>query len=128
MEYWCAHVTGIELVKEAIRDARLNAESNGLSGRTEFIAGDAALEYPRLSARRRFDAVIVDPPRKGLDRPVTEALIRSPARRLVYVSCDPATLARDIRLLTESGVYRFEKAVPVDMFPGTSHVETVCTS
>ena len=122
----CAHVTGIELVKEAIRDARLNAESNGLSGRTEFIAGDAALEYPRLSARRRFDAVIVDPPRKGLDRPVTEALIHSPSRRLVYVSCDPATLARDIRLLTESGAYRFEKAVPVDMFPGTSHVETVC--
>ena len=121
----CAHVTGIELVKEAIRDARLNAESNGLSGRTEFIAGDAALEYPRLSARRRFDAVIVDPPRKGLDRPVTEALIHSPSRRLVYVSCDPATLARDVRLLTESGAYRFEKAVPVDMFPGTSHVESV---
>ena len=121
----CAHVTGIELISEAIRDARLNAEHNGLKDKTEFLAGDAAREYPRLSASRRFDAVIVDPPRKGLDKPVTEALILSPAKRLIYVSCDPATLARDVKLLTASGKYRFEKAVPVDMFPGTCHVETV---
>ncbi len=120
-----ASVTGIEIVEDAVRDARANARANGLIDRADFICGDAAREYPQLSRRQPFDAVVADPPRKGLARPVVDALIAAPPRRLVYVSCDPATLARDVKLLTASGVYRFDKAVPVDMFPGTHHVESV---
>ena len=121
----CAHVTGIEIVPDAIRDAEANARRNGLADRTRFIAGDAAARYPALHKTERFSCVIVDPPRKGLDAPVTDALIAAPAPRLVYVSCNPATLARDVKRLTESGAYRFERAQPVDMFPQTEHVESV---
>ena len=121
----CAHVTGIEIVSEAIRDAEANARRNGLADKTRFIAADAAARYPALQKTERFSCVIADPPRKGLDTPVTEALIAAPAPRLVYVSCNPATLARDVKRLTESGAYRFERAQPVDMFPQTEHVETV---
>ena len=122
----CAHVTGIEIVPEAIRDAEANARKNGLADKTRFVVGDAAARYPALQKTERFSCVIVDPPRKGLDAPVTDALIAAPAPRLVYVSCNPATLARDVKRLTESGAYRFERAQPVDMFPQTEHVETVC--
>jgi len=121
----CRHVTGIEIVPEAVRDARENAKINGLSDKTEFIAADAGEAYPRLHKAGAFDCVIVVPPRKGVDEGVLNALIKAPAPRIVYVSCNPATLARDVKILTSSGVYRFEKAVPVDMFPQTAHVETV---
>ena len=119
----CAHVTGIEIVPDAIRDAKQNALKNGLSEKTEFICGDAAKIYPRLAGK--FDCVITDPPRKGMDAQVLNALTEAPAKRLIYVSCDPATLARDIKILTASGKYAFQKALPVDMFPQTAHVETV---
>ena len=121
----CKSVTGIELVPEAIGDAHKNAEANGMAQKTVFHCADAARAYPPLSRRQSFGAVFVDPPRKGLDRAVIDALLSSPTPRLIYVSCDPATLARDIKLLTQSGTYRFIKAQPVDMFPGTSHVKTV---
>lgn len=121
-----AFVTGVEIVPEAVRDANANAERNKLSHKSRFIVGDAAARYPALQKSERFSCVIVDPPRKGLDEPVTNALIAAPAKRLVYVSCNPATLARDVKRLTESGAYRFVCAQPVDMFPQTEHVETVC--
>ena len=121
----CKHVTGIEIVPEAIRDANLNARVNHLENKTTFLCADAAQAYPALQKKHAFSAVIVDPPRKGLDASVTESLIASPASRLVYVSCNPATLARDVKLLTSSGAYRFITAQPVDMFPKTEHVETV---
>ena len=122
----CKSVIGIEIVPEAISDARKNAHTNRLSAKTQFLCADAAQAYPPLARKEQFSAVFVDPPRKGLDKAVVDALIAAPTEKLIYVSCDPATLARDIKLLTQSGTYRFVKAQPVDMFPGTSHVETVC--
>lgn len=119
-----AHVTGIEIVPEAIRDAKENAKSNRLSN-TDFLCGDAAKLYPALSRKTPFDTVITDPPRAGMDKAVVDALIATPPRRLIYVSCDPGTLARDIKRLTANGVFRMEKAIPVDLFPKTHHVETV---
>lgn len=121
----CAFVTGIEIVEDAVRDANKNAEANGLSGKTKFYAGDAAEVYGRIYKKQKFDCVIVDPPRKGMDEKVVNALLASPPERIVYVSCNPATLARDVKLLTANGVFKFEKAVPVDMFPMTEHIETV---
>ncbi len=121
----CAFVTGIEIVEDAVRDANKNAEANGLSGKTKFYAGDAAEVYGKIYKRQKFDCVIVDPPRKGMDEKVVNALLASPPERIVYVSCNPATLARDVKLLTANGVFKFEKAVPVDMFPMTEHIETV---
>ena len=119
------HVTGIEIVPPAIEDARRNAKRNGLSDRADFICGDAAKEIPKLLARgRRFDAAILDPPRKGADAALLNALIAAKIPRIAYVSCNPATLARDVKLLAAGG-YRLEWARPVDMFPWTGHVESV---
>ena len=120
----CANATGIEIVAPAVADARKNAEANHLADKARFLEGDAAALYPKLQKKERFDAVIVDPPRKGLDAPVVRALCESPAPTLVYVSCNPATLARDLKLLAPT--YHLAAARPVDMFPQTGHVETVC--
>lgn len=120
-----ARATGIEIVPQAIADAKQNAAANGLSDRAHFICADAAREIPRLLARgERFDRAILDPPRKGAEPPLLEALAAANIPALVYVSCSPATLARDVKLLVEMG-YRLEYARPVDMFPWTGHVESV---
>ena len=116
---------GIEIVAPAIADAKRNAQRNALSGRARFICSDAAREIPRLLNRgERFDAAILDPPRKGCDAALLKALIAAEIPTLAYVSCNPATLARDIKLLSAGG-YRLEWAQPVDMFAWTGHVETV---
>ncbi|MDO4548979.1 MAG: 23S rRNA (uracil(1939)-C(5))-methyltransferase RlmD [Clostridia bacterium] len=117
---------GVERVPEAIDDAKENARINGLSDAVRFIAADAVSEIPRL-LRRGFkpDAIVVDPPRKGIDKPLADAILKSDARRVVYVSCDPATMARDASRLVENGEYEIRNVVPVDMFANTSHVETV---
>ena len=118
-------VTGIEIVPPAVGNAQRNAELNGLSDRTRFICGDAAREIPRLLARgERFDAAILDPPRKGCDAALLDALIAAKLPQIAYVSCDPATLARDVKRLA-SGGYRLEWAQPVDMFPFTAACEVV---
>ena len=120
----CKSVTGVEIVAPAIRDAKENARRNGLESRTRFLCADAAKEIPRLiSAGERFDCAIVDPPRKGVDEPALRALLAAKPDRIAYVSCNPATLARDVKILSEG--YRLEWAQPVDMFPWTEHVETV---
>ena len=119
------YAVGIEIVAPAIENAKRNANANGLSENTRFICADAAKEIPRLiSAGERFDAAILDPPRKGADEALLTSLIKSKVPVISYVSCNPATLARDIKILTAGG-YKLEWAQPVDMFPGTSHVESV---
>ena len=118
-------VTGVEIVPPAIRDAKENARRNGLESRTRFICADAAKEIPRLlKSGEHFDCAIVDPPRKGIDAPALQALLTAQPERIVYVSCNPATLARDVKTL--STAYALTAAQPVDMFPWTEHVETVC--
>ena len=116
---------GIEIVPQAIDNARRNAGANRLSN-ARFICGDAAKEIPGLLRRgERFDAAILDPPRKGADAALLEALASARIPTVSYVSCNPATLARDVKMLCDRG-YRFVSAQPVDMFPWTGHVETVC--
>ena len=118
-------VTGIEIVPPAIADAKRNAARNGLEAKAGFLCGDAATEIPRLLRKgERFDAAILDPPRKGADAALLEAIADARIPALAYVSCNPATLARDVKRLTARG-YRLEWAQPVDMFPWTGHVETV---
>ncbi len=115
---------GVELVEEAVRAARRNAELNGLDN-LRFHQGDVK-DLLRSGTIERPDLVIVDPPRGGLHPKVTQRLIHLGAQRLVYVSCNPATQARDAALLCEGG-YRPERLRPVDMFPHTFHVEAVAS-
>ena len=119
-------VYGIEVVPQAVEDAKDNAKRNGIEN-TEFFCGDAGEAALALEAKGiRADVVVVDPPRKGLNADTIEALVRFSPRRIVYVSCDPATLARDVALLKERG-YRLQNAMAADLFPRCAHVESVVT-
>jgi len=117
-------VIGVEVVEQAVADAWDNAKRNGIEN-AEFFCGDAgqaALELEKNGVKA--DVVVVDPPRKGLNADTIEALHRFAPRRIVYVSCDPATLGRDVALLKEKG-YRVQNALACDLFPRTVHVESV---
>lgn len=119
------HVIGGEIVPEAIRDAEDSARRNGVEN-VEFLCGDASRLAAELRQRGlRPDVICVDPPRKGLAPDVVEAAASMEPERIVYVSCDPATLARDVARFAPLG-YRPVRACAVDLFPGTAHVETVC--
>ena len=118
-------VYGVEIVKEAIDDARLNAKMNGFDN-AEFFVGKAEEVLPREYEKNGVyaDTIVVDPPRKGCDSKLLETMVKMAPKRIVYVSCDPATLARDLKVLSEQG-YEVEKVCAVDQFSHSSHVETV---
>ncbi|MBQ2508962.1 MAG: 23S rRNA (uracil(1939)-C(5))-methyltransferase RlmD [Bacteroidales bacterium] len=120
----CKRVIGIEYVEEAIADAKINAQYNGFDN-TEFYAGDMAkvLTSEFIALHGRPDVVITDPPRAGMHEKVVEQLLATESPKIVYVSCNPATQARDLKLLSDK--YEVAKIQPVDMFPHTQHVENV---
>ena len=119
------HCIGAEIVPQAIEDARANARRNGLEEKTEFFCADAAQMAAHLAAEGlRPEVICVDPPRKGLAPEVVDSICRMEPLRVVYVSCDPGTLARDLKLFAARG-YVALRATAVDMFPRTVHVETV---
>lgn len=117
-------VYGIEIVEEAVKMANETIKDNNITN-CEYVCGDAGERLKEiLDKNLNIDVTVVDPPRKGLDDLAIETLIKTNSKRIVYVSCNPATLARDLKKLSEN--YIIEKVQPVDMFPQTSHVETVC--
>ena len=120
----CKKVVGIEYVEEAIADAVVNAQNNGITN-TTFYAGDMAkvLTSEFIAANGRPDLVITDPPRAGMHAKVVEQLLETAPKKIVYVSCNPATQARDLELLAPK--YDVRRIQPVDMFPHTQHVENV---
>jgi len=119
-----AKVYGVEVVPQAIEDAKENAKINGIDN-AEFITGESEVIIPRLSKLGiNADIVVVDPPRKGCDEKLLYSISEMYPERIVYVSCNPATLARDLKYLIGHG-YKVEEVQPVDMFPQTKHVECV---
>ena len=117
-------VYGVEIVPEAIEDAKKNAELNGISN-VEFAVGEAETVIPEWYENGVVaDVLVVDPPRKGCDDKLLQTIINMKPKKVVYVSCNPATLARDLRVL-EDGGYQTVEVQPVDMFPQTMHVECV---
>lgn len=115
---------GVEIVPQAVENARENARLNGIEN-AEFFCGDAGEAAQMLAERgERPDVIVLDPPRKGCSPDLVRTVAEFGPKRIVYVSCDPATLARDLKLFAELG-YPPVEAAPVDMFPGTAHVETV---
>jgi 23S rRNA (uracil1939-C5)-methyltransferase len=117
-------VFGVEVVPEAIEDAKRNAELNGIIN-AEFAAGEAEVVIPKwYKEGNNADVLVVDPPRKGCDETFLQTIIEMKPQKVVYVSCNPATLARDLRIL-EDGGYKTVEVQPVDMFPQTTHVECI---
>jgi 23S rRNA (uracil1939-C5)-methyltransferase len=118
------HVIGVELIEQAVEDAKKNAELNEIEN-SEFLCMDAAKAASMLSNRgMKPDVIVLDPPRKGCEPELIETIAKMAPQRVVYVSCDPATLARDLKLFAAKG-YELQAVTPVDMFPRTAHVETV---
>ncbi len=124
MSKYAKKVYGIEIVEEAIKAAKENAEINNVDN-VEFIAGDVEKALSNIIYDRKIipDIVMVDPPRRGLDNTSINNILNIKSKRLVYISCNPATLVRDLAKLEE--MYEVKEIVPVDMFPFTSHIETV---
>ena len=115
-------VIGIESIEDAVINARENAKKNNI-GNVRFICGDAGEELIQISEKKKIDTLIVDPPRSGLDEKMKEAIIDARVRTIIYVSCNPSTLAKDLGFLKAQ--YAIKKVQPVDMFSQTPHVETV---
>ena len=117
-------VIGIEYVPEAIEDAKVNSEINGIQN-TLFYAGDMKdiLDDDFIAKHGRPDIIITDPPRAGMHPDVVQTILRAAPERIVYVSCNPATQARDLQMMDEA--YKVAEVQPVDMFPHTPHVENV---
>lgn len=115
-------VVGVEQVEESIESAKYNAKINDVKN-VEFFAASA--EKWVKSNNKKFDVVVIDPPRAGLMEPVIEHLLFLNPKKIVYVSCNPSTLARDLKLITKDKKYKIIKVCPVDMFPQTYHVETI---
>jgi tRNA/tmRNA/rRNA uracil-C5-methylase (TrmA/RlmC/RlmD family) len=115
-------VIGVEIIEEAVEAAKENAAGNGLSN-CEFIAGDVLKVLDSIEEKPEY--IILDPPRDGINPKALQKIINYGVERMVYISCKPTSLARDLELLTAGG-YRVEKVACVDMFPQTANVETVC--
>ena len=121
---YAKQAVGVEVVDAAIEDAKRNAERNGIEN-ARFFCADAGQAAQTLCAEGvRPDVIVVDPPRKGLSADVIDAIEKMAPARVAYVSCDPATLARDVKLLCTEH-YTLAHAEAVDMFPRCSHIETV---
>lgn len=124
MAHKAQKLIGVEIVPEAVENARENARRNGVAT-AEFLCGDAEQAAQELSRRgEKPDVIILDPPRKGCGQKLIETVVSFAPKRIVYVSCDPGTLARDLKYFKELG-YPPAEASPVDLFPATAHVETV---
>ena len=116
-------IAGIEIVSQAVEDARKNAERNGIENAEYFCGAAEALAPMLIKKGYRPNVVVLDPPRKGCDEKLLDTVIKTKPERIVYISCKPSTLARDLKYLSKA--YKVTEVVPVDMFPRTSHVETV---
>ena len=120
----CKELIGVEIIEDAVKDAEINAQINGINN-TRFICADAASAAKKLKEEKiKPDVIIADPPRKGLDNSVIETIAEMRPEKVVYISCDPETLARDLKLFTDEN-YSIKGITPVDMFSRTSHVENV---
>ena len=123
----CRELIGVEIVPEAIESAKANAARMGdaIAAKSRFFCADAGKAASQLAAEGLHpDVVMLDPPRKGCDEATLSAVVTMSPRRVVYVSCNPETMARDLALLTAKG-YRAEGFTPVDLFPQTAHCEVV---
>ena len=118
-------VIGVELNGDAVRDAKVNAKENDIKN-AEFYKGDAGEFMEAMAAKKQsVDVVFMDPPRAGSDEKFMSSVVKMGPKKVVYVSCNPETLARDLKFMKKKG-YKIEKIQPVEMFPFTEHVETVC--
>ena len=120
-------VYGIEVEKSAVRDAKINCESNGISNLKLFTGKAEEWLYKWRRSGEGVHLIMVDPPRRGCSSKVLKGIIKIKPKKIIYISCNPATLARDLKYLTKDDDYKLEKVLPIDMFPQTSHIECIAS-
>ena len=120
-------VYGIEIEKSAVRDAKINCELNGISNLKLFTGKAEEWFYKWRRIGEEVHLIIVDPPRRGCSSKVLKGIIKIKPKKIIYVSCNPATLARDLKYLTKDDDYKLKKVLPIDMFPQTSHIECIAS-
>jgi len=120
-------VYGIEVEKSAVKDAKINCELNGISNLKLFTGKAEEWLYKWRRIGEEVHLIIVDPPRRGCSSKVLKEIIKIKPKKIVYVSCNPATLARDLKYLTKDDDYKLKKVLPIDMFPQTSHIECIAS-
>ena len=118
-------IIGAEIVPEAVKDAKENARINGINNAKFFCCDASEIAEKLKNFNENLDAVVIDPPRKGCSLKLIQDVIKMEPKKIAYVSCNPATLARDLKIFSENSDFKIEKIIPVDMFPRTSHVETI---
>lgn len=116
-------IIGIEYIKDAVKNANNNARINHSEDKVNFICGDAAEEMRNIAMKETIDTLVVDPPRAGLNDEMLDCIMKARPKQLIYVSCNPATLAKNLNILQER--YQVERIIPFDMFSQTPHVETI---
>ena len=120
-------VYGIEVEKSAVRDAKINCELNGISNLKLFTGKAEEWLYKWRRSGEEVHLIIVDPPRRGCSSKVLKGIIKIKPKKIIYISCNPATLARDLKYLTKDGNYKLKKILPIDMFPQTGHIECIAS-
>ncbi|MEG1463228.1 MAG: 23S rRNA (uracil(1939)-C(5))-methyltransferase RlmD, partial [Anaerorhabdus sp.] len=118
------NVIGIEFVRDAVKNANNNARLNHCEDKVKFVSGDAGEEMKYIAKKGDIDALIVDPPRAGLDEAMIENILRARPKQVIYISCNPATLGRNLNDLLDR--YDIKRISPFDMFSQTPHIETLC--
>lgn len=120
-------VYGIEVEKSAVRDAKINCELNGISNLKLFTGKAEEWLYKWRRSGEEIHLIIIDPPRRGCSLTVLKGILKIRPKKIIYISCNPATLARDLKYLTKDGDYKLKKVLPIDMFPQTSHIECIAS-
>jgi 23S rRNA (uracil1939-C5)-methyltransferase len=116
------HIYGIEAVEDAVNNAKMNAKNNGIEN-AEFICADAAAGLDQIAAETKIDVILADPPRSGMDEAMIASILKARPKKIIYVSCNPATLARNLKDLKHK--YHVATVIPYDLFPHTPLVESI---
>ena len=120
-------VYGIEVEKRAVRDAKINCELNRVSNSKLFTGKAEEWLYNWRRSGEEVHLIMVDPPRRGCSLKALKGIIKIKPKKIIYISCNPATLARDLKYITKEGDYKLKKVLPIDMFPQTSHIECIAS-
>lgn len=119
----CQSIVGIESIPQAIENANTNAQINHLDDHVRFICNDAGVAYKKIVSNSKVDTLLIDPPRTGIDDDFLETILRNPPQKIIYISCNPSTLGKNLKVLKQ--YYQVRTVIPFDLFPNTPHVESL---
>ena len=119
----CQSIVGIESIPQAIENAKTNANINHLDDHIKFVCNDSGTAYKKIVSNSKVDTLLIDPPRTGIDDEFLETILKNPPQKIIYISCNPSTLGKNLKVLKQ--YYQVRTVIPFDLFPNTPHVESL---